>query len=126
MTAKIIALSLIAAFLGAILSEMGCKSKKAVVAVFCIVIFLGIVGEVSGLFSELLSLGEQSEIASLAKCALKIIGLGYVFGISADICEELSENRIASLLTLFSRIEMLLVTLPYIREMIQMGIRLIK
>ncbi len=126
MIPKIIAVGLIAAFLGAILAEMGCRTKKIFITLSVIIMMLALVSELGVIFGEILSVSEDAGATEVVKCALKIVGLGYVFGISAEVCEELGEKSISTLLVLFGRIEMLLVTLPYVKEMVEMGTRLIQ
>ncbi len=126
MIPRIIAVALISALVGVILSEMGCRSKRIFIAISVVVMLLGLSSELAELFSSLSFFAEGAGVGEVARCALKIVGLGYVFGISADIAEELSEKSIASLLTLFGRIEMLAVALPYIKKIAEMGAELIK
>ena len=126
MIAKLAAVGLIAAFTGMLLSEMGCKAKRAVTALTVVIILLGLLGELGGIFGELISFADEGGVGEAARCALKTVGLGYVFGISADISDELGEKSISGMLTLLGRIEIFVVVLPFIKEMIEMGLRLIK
>ena len=48
--------------------------------------------------------------------ALRIIGIGYLGGIGADVCRELGEGGAAKCITLASRLELIAVALPYISE----------
>ncbi len=120
-----IGIAVIAALTGVILTEMGCKSKRAFITLSLVVMLLGLCGELAVIFSQITSFGELSGVGEVAECALKVVGLGYVFGISCEICEELGERSISSILSLFGRIEMLAVTIPYIKEIVEMGTRLL-
>ena len=126
MIPKMCALGLLFAFIGIMLSEVGYKSKKlfSVLAAVAVLSLLG--GEISSALSSILSLGEITGVSEIATTALKIVGLGYVFGVSSDIIKELSEPMIASFVTVGGRIEILIVVLPYFVEIVDLGIELIK
>ena len=126
MIPKICALGLLLAFVGVMLSEVGYKSKKlfSLLAAVAVLSLLG--GEISSALSSIMSLGEITGISEIAATALKIVGLGYVFGVSSDIIKELSEPTLASFVTVGGRIEILIVVLPYFVEIIELGIELIK
>lgn len=126
MIPKILAVGLIAAFVGALLSEMGCKAKKVFVVLSAVMLLLGICKEVFSVLSEILSLGEDTGVGEATKSALKIVGIGYVYGISSDICEELGEPGIAGVLGLSSRVETFLVALPFLKKIVEMGLGLIQ
>ena len=48
--------------------------------------------------------------------AIRIIGIGYLGGIGADVCRELGEGGAARCITLASRLELIAIALPYISE----------
>ena len=126
MIPKAVAIGLIVAFVGAMLGEMGCRSKKVFIAVCAVIMLLGFSVELSEIVGEILSLGGTSVESETVKCALKIVGTGYIFGIGSEITEELGEKRISEVMTLFCRLEMLVITLPFLREIVEMGGRLIE
>jgi hypothetical protein len=126
MIPKVVAIGIIASVAGALLSEMGCRTKWVFSVISVIVLLLGLCGELSSVFSELLTLTDSSGMEDAVKSALKVVGIGYVYGISSEVCEELGEKRIAQILTTFSRVEIFLVILPYVKEIADMGVRLLK
>lgn len=126
MIPRIVAVGLIAAFSGALLSEMGYRGKKAFIAVVSAVMAIGLSSEIGRLLGELTSIEGFEGLSKIAKSAFKIIFCGYVFGIGADICQELGEPGISRLLTVASKVEILLISLPYIREIAGMGVRLLQ
>ena len=52
-------------------------------------------------------------------------GLGYLFGISADICRELGESGIAKSLEVVGRVEIIAVAVPFWKKIIETGVELI-
>ena len=97
--------ALIAAFLCYLLGELGFRGKRVISSfalVFFFLIFLDLAGEIFGSIAAV-SIGDEGREAISA--ALKIIGIGQGFGICASLCSELSENGIASVITLIGKAE---------------------
>ena len=126
MIPKIVGVGVIAALVGSLLSEMGCKAKKIFIVLSAVILLLGLCTEVFSILSELLSLGNDTGVGEATRAALKIVGIGYVYGISSEICEELGETRIAGILGLSARVETFLVTLPFLKRIVEMGLGFIK
>ncbi len=126
MIIKLCMMAVLMAVVGTVLSGLGCK-YKGVFSVLCAVILLSGLGEgLSRLFSGVLGLSEAAGISDVAACALKIVGVGYVFGISSEVATELGEGGVARTLLLLSKCEMLLIVLPYLNEILSFGMELIK
>ena len=120
---KAVAYVLIALFLGAVLRELGFKGAKLVTLVGT-VSTVGVAAiYVSRLVSAIGELGPGS--GEYAVAMLKIVGLGYVFGICADICTELGEGTLAGSVCLIGRLEILTVSLPFIKTIVEKGIEMI-
>lgn len=120
---KAIAYALITLFLGVILRELGFKGAR-------LVTLLGTVGAVgiAAVYVGRLSavLGEMGATSSeYAVAMLKIVGIGYVFGICADICTELGEATLGSSVSLIGRLEIMTISLPYVRMIVEKGIGMI-
>lgn len=126
MMLKISAIAILTVFLGVVLDFLGFKSRKllSILATVAILSFLG--GEIGGIIKGIVSMSEIYGIGEHSLAVLKIIGIGYVFGISADICTELSEPMLAKVLTLAGRIEMFVVVLPYFEKTVQMGAEMLQ
>lgn len=126
MIVRLALMGILMAAVGAVLSELGWKYGK-VYSVICAVILLSGVGEgLSGIFSDVLSISDTAGISDVAKCALKILGAGYVFGICADTARDLGEAGVARAITIASKCEILLLTLPYLSEILSFGLEFIK
>ena len=83
-------------------------------------------GALEGVTGVLSALGESSGMGKSLSGVLKILGLGYLFGISADLCREMGESAIARAVEIFGRIEIIAVTLPFLEEIIKIGASLIE
>ena len=55
-----------------------------------------------------------------------MLGVGYVFGIVSDICEEMGERGISSAVINAGRIEIFLLIFPYFKKILEMGIGLLR
>ena len=126
MIPKICALCVICALVGFLLSEMGFKGKKAFVLLSITLILSSTVGQIGEIFTDTVKFFGNFGVGETAKSASKIVGLGYVFGISTDICDELGETRISKALVLCARVEILGLTIPYVKNILELGIDLIK
>ena len=71
------------------------------------------------------TLEKEDGIAESCEYLLKILGIGYVSGISSDICRELGECGIASVITTVARIESLVIILPLVIEIMTLGLGLV-
>ena len=126
MTLRVCAIALLTVILGAVLSELGFKSKK-LVSILAILIMLAMLGEgIAALVGKLISFSEMTRIGEAATCALKVVGIGYLFGITSDICRELGEGGVANAVGLVGRVETFLVVLPYFEKTLQMGAGLLE
>ena len=126
MMLKAVAVAILSSVLGFILSEEGYRGKRLFSSV-AVVILLGtgllLFSEVS---SSLFGIINDTGLGDMAKCAVKIVGAGYVFGISSDLCREMGEGGVANALTTVGRIEIFAMVLPNILEMVKLGAELIK
>lgn len=121
--AKVISYALITLFLGVVLKELGFKGSRLVVLLGTVsLIGLGViyVGEVVSLFPMLDVDGER-----YAAAMLKMVGVGYAFGICSDVCRELGETSLASVVSLIGRIEILMLSMPFVKTILEEGVTLI-
>ena len=126
MMLRICAASLICVLLCACLDGLGFKSK-GLFATLCALILFALLGEsLSELFSSILGLAKRTGITDAATCALRVIGLGYIYGITSDICDSLGERAVAGAVTAVGRIQIFLVSYPYFEKIINLGLELIK
>ena len=123
---KACAAALVAAVVSVVLGELGWRGRGVFGVISALIILslaldsLSQLGEGFGFLSEAEGLGE------VGKSAMKIIGIGYIFGIAADVCRELGEGAVASALTVVGRLEILLVTAPFFKKISEMGLKLLE
>ena len=88
-------LSAVCAFLLRGLAWRAAPIFACLAAILLLALCEGSIGEIISSLSGIAVRGDVTEPVSVI---IKIIGLGYLFGISADICRELGEGGIAKAL----------------------------
>ena len=126
MIAEVCALALIAALSFFILSELKWHGAP-VLAVLC---FVGIISAARPYASEfggmLATISGETGIADSVGAVLKVVGIGYLAGISSDVCCELGVPRVGSAVTLIGRLEIIAIAAPFFMRIIDMGTELIR
>jgi stage III sporulation protein AD len=118
-----VAYALLSLVLGVLLRELGFKGSRLVFLIGTV----GIVGAAAlyagRLFNSLSVIGMDN--SEYARAMLKIVGVGYVFGICSDICSELGENVLSTAVTLFGRVEIITLSLPFVKMIVEKGLEII-
>ena len=120
---KIIAYAFITLFLGVVLKELGFKGTRLVMilgtlSLLCVSITY--IGEAMSIFPVAYADGEEYAVAML-----KMVGVGYAFGICSDICRELGEGSLSGVVVLLGRVEILALSVPFIKRIIERSVELI-
>jgi hypothetical protein len=123
---KAFGIALIGAMLTFVLKAFGWKGAP-LLAVASVTLLLALTLErIESLFSLFDLLTGTEGVGDGVECVLKILGLSYAAGISADISRELGESGIANAVTTVARIEALVIVSPMIVEIITLGLELIE
>ena len=77
------------------------------------------------IFGSIKNIGRDSGLTDVLESAIKVLGLGYLYGICADICRDLGEGGIARAAEVVGRVEIIAVVIPYFEEIINFGVDLI-
>ena len=126
MILKVCAIAVFAAILYALLDNLGVRSK-GLFGTLCALMILSALGDsLGGLLSSMLSIAENTGISEAASCALRTVGLGYVFGFTSDFCAELGEGVIAKAVSVVGKIQIFLVAYPYFEKTVALGIGLLE
>ena len=126
MTGKVIAIALIASLSGILLRECGFRAGgifSAVASISVLMLAVGYIGEILDLAAEL---SDTAGIAEAAEVAIKLIGIGYLFGFAQDTCESLGEGALAKALSLCARIESTVLVLPYFKKILSVAVSLLE
>lgn len=126
MTAQMLCAAVTLAVTAYLLREFGWRGAPVFACVAAVLLLTECGGVIAPLFSTVTELGEKLGIAETVTAAVKLIGLGYLFGICADVCRELGEGGIAKAVETAGRLEITAVALPYFLEIIKIGVELIE
>ena len=119
---KIAFLGLVFAFCAVLLKNLGWRGASVFTALGVVLLL----SELRGSFSEIEKIsGLWNSLGDGGVAIFKIMGLGYLFGISSDICRELGESGISSALTLVGRFEIIAVAIPFISEIFSLALSLV-
>lgn len=120
---KIAAYVLITVVLGFLLRELGFKGAKLVILIGTV----SVIGASALTFGEILSSlpGMEGAGREYTVAMMKIIGVGYVFGICSDVCCELGEGGLGNAVMMLGRVEIIALSLPFIKRIVEKGIELL-
>ena len=118
---RIIAVCGIVVFLGFLLREAGFKGAKLLSVLGMAVILCMSVSGISELLDALELSFFGDSVSDAAVSVMKIIGVGYIFGISSDICREMGDTGISSCMLVAGRVEILLISAPFFKEIFLLG-----
>ena len=122
---KLLGIGLLVAVFCLLLGELGSRSRPAVSVLGSVIILLGVMPEISGVISEVLSISDKVGASEIATLAAKLVGIGYIFGLVAEICEGLSERGVANAVLLAGRVEIFVLVFPCFKELLQLGLELL-
>ena len=121
--AKVILYVLLTLFLGFILRELGFKGSKLLLLLGTVSVIGASVIGVGELVSLMPDISEEAD--EYVVTILKIVGVGYVFGICSDVCGELGEMGLSTAVCLFGRVEIITLVLPYVKRIVEKGAELL-
>ncbi|MBO5879677.1 MAG: hypothetical protein J6Q68_03925 [Clostridia bacterium] len=124
MIIKLCGIAVIGAICAFLLKGLGWRGGAliSVGSVIAVLSFIGVYFEKIGEIFDTVSRLEGAEES--IKTILKILGVGYVGGISSDICRELGEQGIASVIVTVSRMETLLIVSPMLLSVLKLGLEM--
>lgn len=126
MIIKIFGLAFLFAVSAFILKAFGWKGAPLVSVAALIGMLMLFIERLGALYDIFLLIKKEEEMTGAVESILKILGVGYVSGISSDICRELGEPAIASAVQSLARIESMVIISPLIMEILTLGLELVK
>ena len=122
MTLKLCFLGLVCAFTLVLLKNLGWRGAP----VFSAVLFAALLSDIPLFLKDAVKIFGDWDVGAESVAAIfKIIGIGYLFGVSSEICRELGEGGIATALSLVGRFEIIAVALPFISEIFSLAVSLV-
>ena len=122
MISEAVGLIILLAVTAYLLRGFGWQGAGIFAAVASVVLLAGAISPLSYVLSSIKKAGASADISAPLRTAIKVLGLGYLFGICADICRELGESGIAKAVEVVGRVEIIAVVVPYFEEIIRVGV----
>ena len=123
---EILGIGILLSLSAVLLKDLGFRGA-AVFSAFATVVILSLCSDrITALSSEISLILKNSALSEAAVGVLKITGIGVLAGACSDICAELGEGGIARAVTVAARIEILVIALPYLRRIIDLGVEMLK
>ena len=124
---KIVAMGILLSLMALLLRGFGFRGIGVFTAIAAVSLVSLVLGELSSLrelfgYSELFT----DEAMQYVGAMVKIVGAGYIFGICADICRELGENGVANGVLVAGRVEIFVITLPFLKKILDFGVELLR
>jgi hypothetical protein len=118
MVIKIIGFGILSALTAYLLSELGFRGKRIYSTLIISLFLLYFIGSLEGIFYSVLSLDIGESAVSAIKTSLKILGISQSFSLASAVASELSEVGISNVLDLVGKLEIIMIALPYIKDVI--------
>ena len=125
MMLKLCGVAILGAISAMLLGELGFRGRRVLALFVSVALLLAVSDGIGEVMAAIGIIGGGDTVGRVVASATKVIFVGYLFGISADICAELGESGLASTLTLVGRIETFLLVLPEFVEMLRLGMELV-
>jgi len=123
---KIIGAAVLVAVLAFIFKELKKEYAAIILIAGGIFITLWSLTYIFPVINYLRELTGSSEITEYFNIILKVLGISLLVQIGADICRDLGEESIASKVEFAGKAVILVITLPILRSVINMGFNLLR
>ena len=125
MILKIFGLAILLSMTAFLLRSFGWRGAPVFASVALVILLTEASGLLRAVLHSVRDIGAVAGLAEPVRAALKVLGLGYLYGICADVCRDLSEAGIAKAVEAVGRVEIVAVIMPYFEEIIKVGVELI-
>jgi len=123
---RVMAIGFILLFLITILKELGFKGAKLISTVGIVTLSVIALDGIRSLTDSFFSGLGVSAMGDITVAVMKILGAGYVFGITSDILRDSGESGIANAILTVGRVEILLMCTPFISRLIEVFTEVMK
>lgn len=123
---KVPAVAIVVMISAFLLREAGFKGYRLVSVLGVTGIFLFALSSFEEIAKGLNIISEDYGIKDTLRYAIKAVGIGYVFSVSADMCRDLGEGGVASAVELAGRLELVLLSMPILSEILKTATELVQ
>ena len=107
--------------IGYILRGAGARGAAAVSLAGGILVLAAATQKYKEPIAALLKMAERAELSAEFSVILRILFVGLLGSVAADMCRDLGEGSIAERLEFFARAEILLLALPFLLEVLRLA-----
>lgn len=125
MIVRIAALALLITLSAALTRECGGRGAYLVTVTGALMLLGILFSRISPLLSALSELAERSAAAPYIGTVLRVLGVGYVTAIGADLCRDLGDGATADRLEACGKIEILLLAVPSFVSLTELALSLV-
>lgn len=118
--------ALLLAVLLAAMRDTGGKSTPYILAAGGSLFFVAVLSRLATPLQALSSMLSDSPLSPYASVLIRGLGIVWVIKIGGGICRDLGAESIAGRLELCGQAELLLLTLPYVTELVRLAVRLVE
>ncbi len=115
-----VGMGVLLASLGFMLRELGFRGAPLIGVLGITLLFLATLLRIEDVLSALDGVIKLAGISEMVSAALRIIGVGYVAGMSADVCRQMGEVGTAKVIEGLGRVEMLAMSMPYLGKIVDL------
>ena len=108
-----------------LLRESGFRATPVITAVALLLILIHAVELYGTAVQDFSPIVSGALKGGALEAMLKVTGMTYVFGIASDVCRELGSVGVAKALDTVGRIEIILIAMPYVKEIVMLGAELL-
>ena len=125
MILKIFGLAVLLCITAFMLHSFGWRGAPVFASVAMVILLSEAAGVLESVLLSARNMGVDVGLAEPVSAALKVLGLGYLYGICADVCRDMSESGIAKAVEAVGRVEIVAVVMPFFEEIIKVGVELL-
>lgn len=116
---------LLVASLSLILKVFGFKGAPVFCALAFCALLSSFVNKMNSAFTLFSDFSSVADISVYTEACIKVIGIGYLAGISGDVCREIGEGGAAKFINVFAKLELIAICAPFIKELFESVITLV-
>ena len=115
---KVVGVALLFCSVLFLLRDFGWRGAPVLAATASLLLLGMLADPIGEIVSGLLSVQGGTHSREIS-AAIKVLGIGYIFGIASDTCKTLGEAQIAKTLEVVGRVEIILIIMPYFVEIME-------
>ncbi len=121
----IIAGLLVVAAMTLILKNFGFKGAPVFVCLSLLFVFSSVSDSLFSIKDTYFQITSYADIGEYSSALMKVVGIGYISGISSDICKEIGEAGVAKSIMVVSKLELIVIALPFVEKTVSLCVELL-